>query len=241
MALGVHARLIQPGGMRIASPAMDIDTGVAAGASDAAVVARLRSGDARTFEAVVAELSPMMLRLARGYVPTEASAQDVVQETWLAVIRGLPGFEGRSTLRTWVFSILINLARRRGVRDRRTVPLAALGTDDEPAVAPSRFRPPGRPDAGGWRPEAAPVDWGPEARALTAEVRGLLTAGIGRLPPRQREVLVLRDVDGLSTQEVAEAIGVSVGNVRVLLHRARARLREELEDYHRGGTREVGR
>jgi RNA polymerase sigma-70 factor (ECF subfamily) len=220
---------------------MDIDTGGPAVASDAAVVARLRSGDARTFESVVGELSPVMLRVARGYVPTEASAQDVVQETWLAVIRGLPGFEGRSTLRTWVLSILINLARRRGVRDRRTVPMATLGTDDGPAVAPSSFRPPGQPGAGGWRPEAAPQEWGPEARALTAEVRGLLSAGIERLPPRQREVLVLRDVDGLSTQEVADGLGLSEGNVRVLLHRARVRLREELADYHRGDGREVRR
>jgi RNA polymerase sigma-70 factor (ECF subfamily) len=207
--------------------------------ADAALVGRLRSGDESSFDAVVREFSPAMLRVARGYVPTQASAQEVVQETWLAVIRGLPGFEGRSTLRTWVFAILANLARRRGVIDRRTVPLSSLDGDGGPLVDPARFRPSSRPDAGAWRPEAAPDAWGPEARLLSAEVRTLLGAAMERLPPRQREVLALRDVADLPTEQVAALLGLSPGNVRVLLHRARVRLRQELEEYHRGS--EVGR
>jgi RNA polymerase sigma-70 factor, ECF subfamily len=209
--------------------------------ADAELVARLRQGDAEAFGQVVRDWSPAMLRVARSHLSTDASAQEVVQETWLAVIKGLPAFEGRSLLRTWTFAILMNLARRRGVRDRRQVPLSSLELGEgEPLVDPDRFRGPTDEWAGGWKEGAWPQEWGPEAQALTGEVRDLLVTAIGTLPDRQRAVLVLRDVHGLDTEEVADSLDLSVGNVRVLLHRARVRLRNLLEDYYLGDGRGPG-
>jgi RNA polymerase sigma-70 factor (ECF subfamily) len=209
---------------------------------DAALLAALRAGDASAFEAVVREWSPGLLRAARTYVGTEASAQEAVQETWLAVLGGLDRFEGRSRVRTWVHGILANVARRRGVQDRRSVPVSALAADG-PVVDPARFRGPGEEWAGSWRDEATPEHWGPEGRLLTAELRAMLVAALEMLPPRQRQVVVLRDVEGLSTPEVASVLGVAEGNVRVLLHRGRMRLRQLVEDYVRertgGAPREV--
>jgi RNA polymerase sigma-70 factor (ECF subfamily) len=202
--------------------------------SDDALLAALRAGDAGAFEAIVRDWSPGLLRAARGYVGSEASAQEAVQETWLAVLAGLDGFEGRSRLRTWVHGILANVARRRGVQDKRSVPVSALadGTDG-PLVDPSRFRGPGEAWAGHWREEATPEPLGPEGQALAAELRVMLLTALAALPERQRQVVVLRDLEGLSTPEVAEVLGLSEGNVRVLLHRGRMRLRQELEDYLR--------
>lgn len=203
---------------------------------DAALLERLRAGDADAFTRIVTEWSPQMLRFARGFVATDASAQEVVQETWLGVIRGLPRFEGRSQLRTWVYSILANQARRRGVTDHRSVPLSSLAARDEdgPVVDPDRFLPAGDPWAGAWRDDRAPASWGPEAQVLSAEVIELLREALETLPPRQREVLVLRDVQGYTADEVADQLGLATGNVRVLLHRARAKVRQQLEEYHLG-------
>jgi RNA polymerase sigma-70 factor (ECF subfamily) len=203
--------------------------------SDDALLAALRAGDAGAFEAVVRDWSPGLLRAARGYVGSDAAAQEAVQETWLAVIAGLDRFEGRSRLRTWVHGILANVARRRGVQDHRSVPLSALVADgsDGPVVDPARFRGPGEERAGSWRDEAVPEPFGPEGRALGAELREMLLAALATLPERQRQVVVLRDLEGLSTPEVAQVLGLSEGNVRVLLHRGRMRLRELLEDYLR--------
>ncbi len=203
-------------------------------AADAGLVARLRAGDADAFAEVVTAWSPAMLRAARTFVATDAAAQDAVQETWLQVVRGLHGFQGRSLLRTWVFSILANVARRRGVQDHRTVPLSALSAPDGeagPTVDPSRFRGRGEEWAGGWRAGQAPQAWGPEERLLSSEVRDVLRVALEGLPSRQGEVVALRDVHGLGTDEVAALLGLSEGNVRVLLHRGRARLRHVLEDY----------
>jgi RNA polymerase sigma-70 factor (ECF subfamily) len=200
--------------------------------SDDALLAALRAGDAQAFEAVVRAWSPGLLRAARGYVGSDAAAQEAVQETWLAVVAGLDGFEGRSRLRTWVHGILANVARRRGVQDRRSVPLSAL-VEDGPVVDPGRFRGPGEPWAGSWREEATPEPFGPEARALAAELREMLLEALDLLPERQRQVVVLRDLEGLSATEVADVLGLSEGNVRVLLHRGRMRLRQLLEDYLR--------
>lgn len=200
--------------------------------SDDALLAALRAGDAETFEAVVRAWSPGLLRAARTYVGTEASAQEAVQETWLAVLAGLDRFEGRSRLRTWVYGILANVARRRGVQEHRSLPLSALAGDG-PVVDPSRFRGPGEEWAGHWRDEAIPERFGPEASLLGAELREMLLAALETLPERQRQVVVLRDVEGFSTPEVAQVLGLSEGNVRVLLHRGRMRLREMLEDYLR--------
>jgi RNA polymerase sigma-70 factor, ECF subfamily len=202
-----------------------------------ALLDRLRSGDMDAFTTIVAEWSPVMLRVARTFVPTGASAEDVVQETWLAVITGLAGFEGRSSLRTWVFRILTNRARTRGERDSRTVPWSSLGPDEAgPAVRPDRFRGPGDPWPRHWTPDGRPRPWqpSPEDSAVAGEIRTRLSAALALLPDRQRTVVSLRDIHGLHSDEVCDILGISAANQRVLLHRARARLRSELENYYRG-------
>jgi RNA polymerase sigma-70 factor (ECF subfamily) len=204
---------------------------------DAEVLARLRAGDERAFAALVDRWSPAMLRIARAYVATAQSAEDAVQDAWLGVVRGLPRFEARSSLRTWVFTILVNQARTRGAREARTVPLADLGRDDEtgPTVDPDRFQGPSDPHPGGWKPGARPVGWEgqPEGRLLAGEALRLLEAALTMLPPRQRTVVTLRDVQGLTPEEACSVLGITAQNQRVLLHRGRAALRRTLEDYYR--------
>jgi RNA polymerase sigma-70 factor (ECF subfamily) len=200
------------------------------------LVARLEAGDEEAFGEILLAWSPAMLRVARAHVSTQASAEEVVQDTWLAVITGLAGFQGRSSLRTWVFSILVNKAKTRGVREGRTLPFSSLaGDDDGPTVDPSRFQGEGDPHPGGWRPEAAPRAWvpSPEDALVAAEVRGLLAEAIEALPERQRIVITLRDVQGLDSSEVSEVLDITPENQRVLLHRARAKVRAALEDYYR--------
>jgi RNA polymerase sigma-70 factor (ECF subfamily) len=201
---------------------------------DAELVAALRRGDQAAFAELVDGWGPAMLRLARLHVPSHAVAEEVVQETWLAVLRGLPRFEGRSSLRTWVFSILVNLARTRGQRERRVLPFAALRDRfHEPAVAPERFQGRGGERPGWWA--APPGRWAdPYERLETQAVHSALQAAIAALPPRQREVLVLRDVLGLDAEEACSVVGVSDGNHRVLLHRARAKVRSALELHFAG-------
>ena len=174
------------------------------------------------------ELSPGMLRMARSYVRTDAAAEDVVQEAWLAVVTGLDGFEGRSSLRTWVLSIVINIARRRGVRDARMVPFASLETgDDEPAVDPTRFLP---SDHDRWPGHWAipPEPW-PEDALETAQMLATLHEAVDALPEAQRAVVMLRDVVGCTAEETCNALGLSDTNQRVLLHRGRSRVRAALE------------
>jgi RNA polymerase sigma-70 factor (ECF subfamily) len=192
-------------------------------------VAALRRGDEQEFRRLVHAESPRLLRLAMIYLPSRETAEDAVQETWLAVCRGLGGFAGRSSLRTWICQILINTARRHAGREARSVPFSAL-TDDAPAVAPERFHSAG-PSAGHW--STPPDDWSrlPEERLLSNEVRGVVDAAIGALPDAQQFVITLRDVYGWSSAEVADATGLTEGHVRVLLHRARARVRQSLETY----------
>jgi RNA polymerase sigma-70 factor (ECF subfamily) len=209
---------------------------------DAELVDALRRGDQAVFADLVERWSPGMMRLARMHVPSAAVAEEVVQETWLAVLRGLDGFEGRSSLRTWVLGILLNQARTHGRRERRSVPFAALRRlrdegRDEPAVEPARFQ--GRRDERpGWWSEP-PERWAsPEQRLDAAETRAVLLEAIRALPPRQREVITLRDVLGLPAQEAASVLGVSEGNQRVLLHRARAKVRAAVER-HLSATREA--
>jgi RNA polymerase sigma-70 factor, ECF subfamily len=208
---------------------------------DADVLARLRAGDEAAFAELVDLWSPAMLRIARGYVATPQSAEDAVQDAWLGVVRGLPRFEGRSSLRTWVFTILVNQARTRGGREARTVPVSDLGRDDDtgPTVDPDRFQGPGDPHPGGWKPGARPVSWPvswegqPEGRLLAGEALQLLESALTMLPPRQRTVVTLRDVQGLTPEEACDVLGITAQNQRVLLHRARAALRKTLEDYYR--------
>jgi RNA polymerase sigma-70 factor, ECF subfamily len=190
---------------------------------ESALLARLRAGDETAFAEIVRAWSPAMLRVARAHVRTDASAEEVVQEAWLGVLRSLRGFEGRAQLRTWVFRILLHTARRRGRVEAR---LPETG----PTVDPDRFRGADDPDyPGHWRDGAAPADWGPEPALLAAEFRAVLARALTELPERQRAVVELRDVHGLDAEEVCELLALTPANQRVLLHRGRARLRALLE------------
>ena len=201
---------------------------------DRDLVDALRAGDERAFAALIDGWSGSMLRMARLHVPTESVAEEVVQETWLAVLTGLHRFRGDSSLRTWVYRILLNQAKTRGVRERRTVPFASL-TDDEdgrsdgPTVDPSRFQGAGDAHPGGWR--RFPEEW-PEQSLLSEEVRQVVARALEDLPPRQRAVVALRDLDGHTAEEVSELLMISPGNQRVLLHRGRAVVRAHLQRYY---------
>jgi RNA polymerase sigma-70 factor, ECF subfamily len=194
---------------------------------DAEVLRRLRAGDEEAFVALVERYNGSMLRLAASFVPNSAVAEEVVQDTWLAVLRGLARFEGRSSLRTWMFTILVNRARTTGVREQRTVPIGDAG----PVVDASRFGP-----DGAW--SAPPEHWIEEAeeRIEAGKLTGLLRTAIDGLPARQREVVLLRDVEGLSGAEVCSVLAISEANQRVLLHRGRGKLRQVLEA-QLGGSR----
>src|SRR6476620_9808981 len=194
---------------------------------DAELLARLRAGDEDAFVALVRKYNPVMHRIALTYVRTPSVAEEVVQDTWVGVLRSLERFEGRSLLRTWLLRILANRARTRGAREARSVPFSSLG-DDDPSVAPERFRGPEDRYAGGW--VAFPTDWStlPEHQLLAQETLALVDAAIRALPGRQHEGMLLRDVEGWSAKEVCEALGLSAGNQRVLLHRARSTVRQSL-------------
>ncbi len=199
-----------------------------------ALVAALRRGDEAAFVALVQRYGGSLQRLARTFVRDAAVAEEVVQETWLALLEGIDRFEGRSSLKTWLFQILSNRARTRAVRERRSAPFSALvgdPGDDEAAVDADRFRGEGHRWAGHWA--AAPSDWNhlPEERLLGRETLARVHEAIATLPPRQAEVLVLRDVEGWDAGEVCEALGIGDGNQRILLHRARSRVRAALEHY----------
>ena len=195
---------------------------------DPVVVARLRARDETMFATLIDAWSPGMLRAARAYVADDHAAQDVVQEAWLGVLRGIDGFQELSSVRTWVYRILINKAKTRGVRDARTLP--GLGADDDhgPTVDPARFRGADDPYPGHWR--SSPPAWpSPEDDAVAAETRRQLAAALAGLPARQRVVVTLRDVAGHTSDEVCELLSISAANQRVLLHRGRAALRATLE------------
>jgi RNA polymerase sigma-70 factor, ECF subfamily len=213
-------------------------------ATDAALLERLRAGDADAFAEIVRAWSPMMLQAARAYVSTDASAQEVVQDTWLAMIRGLDNFEGRSSLRTWILAILSNIGRRRGAREARTVPWSSLGPADDPgpAVDPDRFRGSDDQWPRHWTPLGKPRPWprSPEDEIMTAETRSQLENGLAELPERQRTVVALRDVHGLSSDEVCSLLGLSAANQRVLLHQGRSRLRGLLEVHYTSGQPVMG-
>jgi RNA polymerase sigma-70 factor (ECF subfamily) len=188
---------------------------------DGELLARVRAGEEQAFVDLVQRHQPLLLRLARSYVPSAAVAEEVTQETWLAVLRGLDGFEGRSSFKTWLLQILLNRARSTGVYERRTVTVADAG----PAVDGSRFD-----TSGAWR--APPEHWVEEIdeRLSAEQLASAIDKALTHLPDGQREVVLLRDVDGLSGGEVCDALQISRGNQRVLLHRARSRLRQALED-----------
>jgi RNA polymerase sigma-70 factor (ECF subfamily) len=204
-------------------------------ADDLDLVERARGGDEDAFAVLVRRYSPMLMRLARMYVPTDALAEDVVQETWVAVVRGLERFEGRSSFKTWLFRILVNRAKTRGVREHRSIPFASVGgggsgedgEDGEgPTVDPSRFT-----TEGSWT--SAPADWhdDPESALDSAEALRIVREAIDELPERQKIVITLRDLEGLSSDEVRNVLDLTETNQRVLLHRARTKVRKALEDW----------
>jgi len=205
----------------------------AADAEERALLARLRAGDAMAFEMLVDRWTPSMLRVARMHVATQAVAEEVVQDTWLAVLRGIDRFEGRSSVRTWVFRILMNQAKTRGVREKRTVPFASLAsaeTDEEfSAVDASRFHPEGHRVAGHWASPPPRWDEQPVERLESRETIDAIRRAIDQLPPAQRTVMTLRDIEGWDAPEVCDALEITEGNQRVLLHRARSRVRAALE------------
>jgi RNA polymerase sigma-70 factor (ECF subfamily) len=191
---------------------------------------RLRAGDERAFAELVDSCHTTMLAVAQAHVRSRAIAEEVVQEAWMGVIRGLDRFEGRSSLKTWILRIVVNTAKTRGVREARSVPFASLGPA-EPAVAPDRFRGPEDPYTGGWK--VFPANWQqlPDEVLHQREALQLIVATIAALPPAQRAVIRMRDVEGCSAEEVCDTLGVSEGNQRVLLHRARSRVRSALEQH----------
>jgi RNA polymerase sigma-70 factor (ECF subfamily) len=201
---------------------------------DEALIARLRSGDERAFIELVDTYGSLMLRLALGHVRTPSVAEEVVQEAWVGVLGGLDRFEGRSSLKTWIMRIVVNRAKTRGEREARCVPFSSLADPDESgaSVDPARFLPESHPQwPGHWA--VPPQSWAsaPEERLTARETMELIRAAIRALPARQQQVIVLRDMEGWEADEVCDLLGVSEGNQRVLLHRARSKVRAELETY----------
>jgi RNA polymerase sigma-70 factor, ECF subfamily len=192
----------------------------------------LRRGDEKAFGVLIDMYNPVLLRVAMMYVPSRAVAEEVVQETWLGVLRGVDRFEGRSSLKTWLFRILVNTAKTRGEREGRSIPFSSSTRTrlDEPSVEPERFFGQDHPEAGGW--SVGPTRWEtPEERLLAGESRDVILRTIESLPPAQREVITLRDIEGWPSVEVCNALEISETNQRVLLHRARSKVRAALERY----------
>ena len=208
--------------------------GSATSADDLELLARLRRGDEAAFTQLVERLHGPMLRVAMIHVGNRAVAEEVAQDAWVGVLAQLDRFEGRSSLRTWVLRIVANRARTRAVRERRTLPFSSLDGAAEPgrpAVEPERFLPAGHRWAGHWA--SPPRSWGdvPEERLLSAETRAEVGRAVELLPPAQRAVITLRDVEGMTAAETCELLELTEGNQRVLLHRARSRVRQALERY----------
>ena len=203
-------------------------------AEDESVLAALRAGDESVFMMLVERYQSQLVRVALMYVSTRESAEEVVQETWLGVLNGLSRFEGRSSLKTWIFRILTNIAKTRGVREARTVPFSALVDSetggDDPAVDAGRFVASGD-GAGTWLLPPAHWEELPEAALSSQETLGAVRAAIEALPPAQRQVIQLRDIDGWSAEEVCNVLELSETNQRVLLHRARSKVRRAIEVY----------
>jgi RNA polymerase sigma-70 factor, ECF subfamily len=186
---------------------------------ESALLIALKDGDEAAFAAIVEAWGPAMLRLAAAHVPGQAIAEEVVQEAWIGILRGLDGFQGRSSLKSWAFSIVSNIAKTRGIKESRSEPFS-------PAVDPDRFQTAEGQYPGHW--QTPPEPW-PEQRLEDAETHDAALAAIAGLPPRQREVITLRDVDGFSAEEACNALELSETNQRVLLHRARSKVRAALE------------
>jgi RNA polymerase sigma-70 factor (ECF subfamily) len=198
---------------------------------DAKLVEGLRAGDEAAFATLMREYGAGMLRVAQMFVSSRAVAEEVVQEAWLGVLKGIGRFEGRSSLKTWLFRIVANTAKTRGMREARSIPFSALAGEgeDEPSVAPDRFLGDGERFPGHWG--APPQEWAPEGQLLAQEALDLIEREIEQLPPAQRAVITLRDVQGFTSDEVRNALDLTETNQRVLLHRARSKVRRALEEY----------
>jgi len=194
---------------------------------DTKLLEQLLNGDESAFVELVARYQQPLVRVARYYVSNDASAEDVVQDTWIAVLRGLERFEGRSTLKTWLFRICVNRARTTGTKEHRTIPVDVMAA--EASVSPSRFN-----QGGMWIDPPVPFTDTIDDALVNGPLVHLVHASIARLPATSRAVVTLRDVEGLSTQEVATLLGLSEANVRVILHRGRARVREIVEEAMKG-------
>lgn len=211
--------------------------GSRAGIDETVLITALRAGDEAVFAELVDLHTPSMLRVARGYVPNLEIAEEVVQDTWIALLKGIDGFEGRSSLRTWLFTVMINIAKKRGVRERRDADTAVLAFTGG-TVDPARFREAGDEWPGHWREhdEPSPFPETPEGSALGGELMNVARRALDDLPERQRVVVTLRDMLGFDSAEVCEFLAISVANQRVLLHRGRAAVRNVLENYLRDAS-----
>ena len=195
--------------------------------SDEETLAALRRGDEKVFVELVQQHQALMLRVASRYVRNPTVAEEVVQEAWLGVLNGISRFEGRASLKTWIFRILVNRAKTRGERESRSVPFSSLeAPGGESSVDPDRFA-----ETGAWSSPPRAWEGEPVERLLAGEARGVIDAAIAELPPLQRQVITLRDLEGLDADETVDLLDITDGNQRVLLHRARSRVRQALEDY----------
>ncbi len=199
--------------------------------ADDELVDRLRAGDERAFADLVDRYSPSMLAVARIHVASREVAEDVVQDTWLALLKGIDRFEGRSSIRTWLFRVLVNIAKTRGVREKRSTPVDMHAVDGRPAVSPARFQSVDAQWPGHWVRYPMPWRESPERSLLSGEALELVRRELARLPEQQRIVVSLRDVDGYDSDEVCALLELTAANQRVLLHRGRARIREALAGY----------
>ena len=201
-------------------------------AEDARLVEGLRAGDEAAFVMVMRMYGAGMLRVAEMYVSSRAVAEDVVQEAWVGVLKGIGRFEGRASLKTWLYRIVANTAKTRGVRESRSIPFSSLGDEGHDAtVEPDRFLGSGERFPGHWA--VPPQAWAPEGRLLAEESLEVVQRAIDELPPAQRAVITMRDVQGFTSEEVCNALDVTETNQRVLLHRGRAKVRSALEEYMR--------
>lgn len=212
--------------------------GTASAERDAEIVRALRAGEEAAFVTLVEQYHPSLVRLASIYVRDRAVAEEVAQETWLAMLRGLDRFEARSSLKTWLFHILVNRARTRGKREGRSIPFSAMRStssndDDEPAVEAEQFLPADHRWTGHWQHFPDSWDTVPEERVLSEETQQVIRKAIAALPHNQREVITLRDIEGWSPGEACNVLHISETNQRVLLHRARSRVRKALERHLR--------
>jgi RNA polymerase sigma-70 factor, ECF subfamily len=210
----------------------DVQDQATAGRDELELITRLKAGDERRFEALVTRHHATMLAVARQYVKTRADAEEVVQEAWVGVLNGLDRFEGRSSLKTWILRIVANTAMTRGKREARSMPFSSLLPEgEEPAVEPERFRGAGDAFPGHW--SGYPADWRtvPEQALLGRETLAVIQRAIEELPDAQRTVITLRDIQGCGADEVCETLALSSANQRVLLHRARSRVRASLEGH----------